>query len=103
MAFDVYLAHCPSTAYVDHAALVWLLRSNRELHNDKVRKWVERLQTYTIDIIHRPARDHIVPDTMSRILWNAPPVHPPGTFDVWPVSALPSLLGGGIRGTLSLL
>ena len=92
--FDVYVSNSHTTAFVDHAALQWLLRSNKELHNKKVREWVERLQAYDLDIIHRPGRDHRVPDAISRILLSVPPLHAPGSFDTWPASALPCLPSG---------
>ena len=84
--FDVYISNSHTTVYVDHAALQWLMRSNKELHNKKVRTWVERLQGYDLSIIARPGRDHFVPDALSRVLFSAPPLHPPGSFEVWPAA-----------------
>ena len=84
--FDIYISNSHTTVYVDHAALQWLMRSNKELHNKKVRTWVERLQGYDLSIIARPGRDHFVPDALSRVLFSAPPLHPPGSFEVWPAA-----------------
>ena len=89
IAFDVYLSRCPTTVFVDHSALAWLFKSNKELHNDKVRNWVGRLQSYDLDVIARPGRDHFVPDAISRILLaDAPLLHRPGTFETWPDPSL---------------
>ena len=109
--FDTYIGDASFTVYVDHAALQWLMSSNRELHNKKVRDWIEKLQLYDMQVIHRPGRDHVAPDALSRILYNHAPqlwLNKPGTFDTWPGLSAPSpfsfaagspfSLPGGSRG-----
>ena len=88
--FDSYIGDASFTVYVDHAALQWLMTSNRELHNKKVRDWIERLQSYDMQIIHRPGREHVAPDALSRILFVDCWLHKPGSFDTWPGLSAPA-------------
>tara|TARA_B110001452_G_C15241755_1_gene430087 strand:+ start:5834 stop:16840 length:11007 start_codon:yes stop_codon:yes gene_type:complete len=91
--FDTYVGDARFTVYVDHAALQWLMSSNRELHNKKVRDWIEKLQAYDMQIIHRPGRDHVAPDALSRILFSHVQqfwLNEPGSFDTWPGLTAPS-------------
>lgn len=62
--FRYYLLRKKFTVRTDHHALKWL-RSFKEPQG-QIARWLERLQEYEFEIIHRPGREHVNADAMSR-------------------------------------
>ena len=62
--FDCYLRFSSFTAYVDHAALKWLLSLKEP--TGKFARWVALLQSYEMDIVYRPGTLHSNADGVSR-------------------------------------
>ena len=48
----------------DHASLVWL--TSLQNPTGGLARWSVRMQQYNFTITHRPGKDHVVPDTLSR-------------------------------------
>ena len=63
-AFSVYFGSAPVTVYTDHSPLQFLQRMSN--HNQKLLRWNLELQEYNLVIKHRPGRDNILPDLLSR-------------------------------------
>ncbi len=61
----VYLLGKRFTAFTDHASLQWLLAVSDP--NGRLVRWRLRLSAYDCDVIHRPGKDNIVPDALSRL------------------------------------
>ena len=49
----------------DHKALRWLLETKDP--KDKMRRWVAEVNEYDYHVIHRPGRETVVPDALSRM------------------------------------
>ena len=64
----------------DHIALRWL-QSIRASSTGRLARWSLLLQGYTFEILHKPGKEHIVPDVLSRI--PHPPVLPSEEDDVF--------------------
>ena len=62
--FHHYLYGKHFTVRTDHGALSWLLRFKNP--EGQMARWIEILQTYDIDIVHRPGRLHGNSDGLSR-------------------------------------
>jgi hypothetical protein len=63
--FDSYVRHSKFTVVTDHVALKWLI--NYKNPQGRIARWIETLQQYDFDIIHRPGRVHNNADTLSRM------------------------------------
>ena len=63
--FRVYLLGRHFVIRTDHGSLTWL-RSFRNPEGQLAR-WLEQLQEYDFDIVHRPGRKHLNADALSRI------------------------------------
>ncbi|CAG2251347.1 unnamed protein product [Mytilus edulis] len=62
--FDCYLRFTSFTAYVDHAALKWLLSLKEP--TGKFARWVALIQSYNFEIVYRPGSSHGNADGVSR-------------------------------------
>lgn len=63
-AFSVYFGSTPVRVYTDHNPLVFLHRMAN--HNQKLLRWSLELQHYNLEIIHRPGKENLLPDLLSR-------------------------------------
>jgi RNase H-like domain found in reverse transcriptase/Reverse transcriptase (RNA-dependent DNA polymerase)/Integrase zinc binding domain/Integrase core domain/SCAN domain len=63
-AFSVYFGSTKVTVYTDHNPLVFLQKMCN--HNQKLLRWCLELQQYNLNIHHRPGKDNIIPDLLSR-------------------------------------
>lgn len=63
-AYRHYLVGRKFTLRTDHASLRWL-RSFKEPEG-QVARWLETLDTYDFDLVHRPGKKHINADALSR-------------------------------------
>lgn len=63
-AFSVYFGSTKVTVYTDHNPLVFLHKMCN--HNQKLLRWCLELQQYNLDIHHRPGKDNLIPDLLSR-------------------------------------
>ena len=63
-ALSVYFGSAPVTVYTDHSPLQFLQHMSN--HNQKLLRWNLELQEYNLVIKHRPGRDNILPDLLSR-------------------------------------
>ena len=66
--FRQYLVGHKFTVRTDHGALTWL--QNFKSPEGQLARWLETLQDYQFDIIHRPGRRHSNADAMSRLPCN---------------------------------
>lgn len=59
-----YLEGTKFTLVTDHASIQWLhcLKNPQ----NRLGRWVLRLQQFNFDVVHRKGREHVVPDTLSR-------------------------------------
>ncbi|CAC5372712.1 Retrovirus-related Pol polyprotein from transposon 297,Retrovirus-related Pol polyprotein from transposon 17.6 [Mytilus coruscus] len=62
--FDCYLRFTSFTAYVDHAAMKWLLSLKEP--TGKFARWVALIQSYNFEIVYRPGSSHGKADGVSR-------------------------------------
>ncbi|CAC5410206.1 unnamed protein product [Mytilus coruscus] len=62
--FDCYLRFTSLTAYVDHAALKWLLSLKEP--TGKFARWIALIQSYNFEIVYRPGSSHGDADGVSR-------------------------------------
>jgi len=51
--------------YVDHEVLIHLV--NRTIVSGRIARWMLLLQEYDFEIVHKPGRQHVVADHLSRI------------------------------------
>ena len=63
--FRPYLLGRRFTLRTDHGSLTWL--SNFKEPEDQLARWLERLQEYDFEILHRPGRKHGNADGLSRL------------------------------------
>ena len=63
-ALSVYFGSAAVTVYTDHSPLQFLQRMSN--HNQKLLRWNLELQEYNLIVKHRPGRDNILPDLLSR-------------------------------------
>ena len=64
--FRPYLLGKPFTIRTDHNALTWLQRFKEP--ERQMARWLQRLQEYQFDILHRPGKKHSNADALSRVL-----------------------------------
>lgn len=62
--FRPFIDGVPFTVITDHASLKWL-QNLKEPHG-KLARWAVRLQAFKITFIHRPGKQMVVPDALSR-------------------------------------
>ena len=63
-AFSVYFGSTRVTVYTDHNPLVFIHKMCN--HNQKLLRWCLELQQYNLNIQHRPGKDNLIPDLLSR-------------------------------------
>lgn len=56
------------TVITDHASLVWI--NNLKNPTGRLGRWALRLQQFNFEVKHRPGKDNLVPDCLSRIIPN---------------------------------
>lgn len=59
-----YLQGTKFTVVTDHYSLKWLF--NIKEPSGRIARWALRLQQFDFDVVHRPGKDHLVPDALSR-------------------------------------
>ena len=62
--FSVYFGSHPVTVYTDHSPLQFL--KSMANYNQKLLRWSLELQQYNLEIVHRPGRQNLIPDILSR-------------------------------------
>ena len=63
--FKHYLLGRRFTLRTDHNSLIWLMGfKNME---GQLARWIEQLAVYNMEIVHRPGKDHVNADGLSRI------------------------------------
>lgn len=62
--FAVYFGSAPVVVFTDHSPLTFI--NSMANSNDKLLRWSLELQKYALDIRHRPGRDNLLPDLLSR-------------------------------------
>jgi len=62
--FSVYFGAQPVTVYSDHSPLQFL--KNMANYNQKLLRWSLELQQYNLSIVHRPGKQNLIPDVLSR-------------------------------------
>lgn len=63
-SFSVYFGSAPVKVFTDHSPLQFLERMAP--HNAKLLRWSLELQQYNLQIIHRPGKNNLFPDYLSR-------------------------------------
>ena len=61
--YRFYLFGRPFTLITDHRALKWMLKLREP--SAKLTRWALRLSEFQYKVIHRPGKQHIVPDVLS--------------------------------------
>ena len=62
--FNIYFGSHPVTVYSDHSPLQFLSKMSN--HNQKLLRWSLELQQYNLNIVHRPGKENLIPDILSR-------------------------------------
>ena len=62
--FSIYFGSTPVKVYTDHSPLQFLNRMAP--HNAKLLRWSLELQQYNIEVVHRPGKQNLFPDILSR-------------------------------------
>ena len=62
--FSVYFGSAPVVVFTDHSPLTFI--NSMANSNDKLLRWSLELQKYALDIRHRPGRENLLPDLLSR-------------------------------------
>ena len=83
--FRSYLLGKPFRLRTDHGSLLWL--HNFKEPEGQLARWIEKLQAFDYEILHRPGNRHSNADSLSRITCNQRkcPVHSAGEIAVTPV------------------
>jgi len=63
-AFSVYFGSSTVIVYTDHSPLTFI--NSMVNSNDKILRWSLELQKYSLDIQHRPGKENLLPDLLSR-------------------------------------
>jgi len=63
-AFSVYVGSSHVTVYSDHSPLQFIQKMAN--HNQKLLRWNLELQQYNITVVHRPGKQNLIPDILSR-------------------------------------
>ena len=63
-ACSVYFGSSPVVVYTDHSPLQFI--NTMANSNQKLLRWSIELQQYTLDIKHRPGKENLMPDLLSR-------------------------------------
>ena len=63
-AFSIYCGSGKTTVYSDHSPLQFLDRMAS--HNQKLLRWCLELQQYNLEVRHRPGKENLLPDILSR-------------------------------------
>ena len=58
----------PFRITVDHKALLWLATRKTKTANGRIIAWIQQLQDYSFEILHRNGVDHVDADSISRLL-----------------------------------
>lgn len=61
-----YIEGTRCTVITDHHSLIWL--NNLKRPQGRLGRWALRLQQFDIEIVHRPGKNHVVPDCLSRAM-----------------------------------
>jgi hypothetical protein len=61
--YRCYLFGRPFVLVTDHSALRWMLKLKDP--SAKLTRWALRLSEFQYEVIHRPGKQHIVPDVLS--------------------------------------
>jgi transposase InsO family protein len=64
--FRPYVEGTKFKVITDHSALLWLLKMKTP-PSPRLARWILRLQGFDFEVIHRKGKEHVVPDTLSRI------------------------------------
>lgn len=59
-----YLQGTKFTVVTDHYSLKWLF--NIKEPTGRIARWALRIQQFNFDVVHRPGKEHLVPDALSR-------------------------------------
>jgi len=62
--FSVYFGSAPVRVYTDHSPLQFLWQMST--HNQKLLRWNLELDQYNLDVRHRPGKENVLPDLLSR-------------------------------------
>lgn len=76
---EPYLIDAEFDLETDHTALLWMLQNTS--HNDRVQRWAIRLQEFSFQIKHRPGKELVVPDALSRLVDSNEPTGEGAAFD----------------------
>ena len=64
-----YLTNKHIIIKTDQASVKFMFKKDKsKIKNDKIHRWRLELSCYHFDIIHKPGRENIVPDTLTRML-----------------------------------
>lgn len=59
-----YIEGTRFTVITDHHSLIWL--NNLKNPQGRLGRWALRLQQFDMEVVHRPGKNHVVPDCLSR-------------------------------------
>jgi len=62
--FSVYFGPAAVRVYTDHSPLQFLQWTST--HNEKLFRWSLELDQYNLDVRHRPGKENVLPDLLSR-------------------------------------
>ena len=62
--FSVYFGTSPVRVFTDHSPLQFLRRMSNQ--NQKLLRWSLELDQYNLDVRHRPGKENLFPDILSR-------------------------------------
>lgn len=88
--FRPYIDMVRFTVVTDHSSLLWL--ANVRDPTGRLARWALRLQCFEIDFVHRPGREHKVPDALSRSLDLIDTNMFNGTSDSWYLQQMSNVL-----------
>ena len=69
--FRHYLLGNSVVIHVDHQALIYLVNKPQPI--GRLARWILLLQEFDYSIVHRPGREHLVADYLSRLESGEPP------------------------------